>query len=68
MSLKTATVLAIIGASLTIVLGVIGLIARFLPSLAGVVFVGRRVVFAALHMAVSVMYLLFFITLHGKQK
>jgi len=68
MSLKTATILAIVGTSVAIALGVIGLIAHFVTPFAEIVYVGRGVIFAVLHLMVSVTYLLFFITLRGKQK
>lgn len=68
MNLKTATILAIVGASTATALNVIALIARYATAVAEVVYVGRGVIFNVLYLAVSVTYLLFFITLHGKQK
>lgn len=68
MSLKAATVVAIVGAAISVTLGVLNVIARYAPSFAEILYVGRGVIVNLAYIAVSVTYLVFFITLHGKQK
>ena len=68
MNLKTATILAIVGAAVAVALGVINLITRFVPALSEIIYAGHGIVVGILWILVSVTYLMFFITLYGKQK
>lgn len=68
MDLKAATIVAIIGASLSVVLGVVNLIARFITPLREIFLAGHGSVVNILYTLVSVSYLVFFITLSSKQK
>ena len=68
MSLKNATILAILGASLSVVLGVLSVLALYSNPLAGLVCAGHGAFFGVLRAFVSASYLTFFIVLSSKQK
>lgn len=68
MDLKTATTIAIVGAAAWTVLGVMFLIAPHVPALAKILYAGRGTVINVLYAIISATFLLFFITLRGKQK
>jgi hypothetical protein len=67
-NLKTATKLAIAGASLSVVLGVVNLLGRLIPSLVDIIYVGHGSLIGFLYILVPLSYLLFFIAVASKQK
>jgi hypothetical protein len=67
-NLKTATKLAIAGASLSVALGVVNLLGRLVPSLVEIIYVGHGSLISFLYTLVSISYLLFFIAVASKQK
>jgi hypothetical protein len=68
MTLKSATKIVIAGASLSVVLGILSLLARLIDPLARILYVsGEGVVIGILYILVSVSYLVFFVTLSSKQ-
>ena len=68
MSLKAATVVAIVGAGMAVTLRMLMMIARYDPSFAAVLYIGRGVMVNVLYIAIYVTFLIFFITLYRKQK
>jgi hypothetical protein len=69
MSLKTATLLAIIGAAVDLLLTTLGFIAHFITPLERVLYDGAGgVLLSALYTFGSATFLLFFITLYSNQK
>jgi hypothetical protein len=68
MSLKDATVIAIVGTWLVIVLGVLQILSQFITPIQDVLFVGRGVVLSILYLLLHISYLVFFMTLSSKQK
>lgn len=68
MSLRTATTLAIAGAAISVTYQFLSVIAQFVQPFARILYGGGGILISILFLFVSGSYLLFFITLYGKQQ
>ena len=68
MSLRTATVLAIAGAAISTAFQFLSVIAHFVQPFANILYGSAGGFVSTMFLLVSVSYLIFFITLYGKQR